>query len=50
MPLWQNGRRAFGSGALLLLGGLGGCQGTDPSDVTVTLSTTAVSFEAVGET
>ena len=50
MPLGQNGRRALSFGALLLLGGLGGCQGTDPSDVTVTLSATAVSFEAVGET
>ena len=50
MSLGRHAWRVLSSGALLLLGGLAGCQGTGPSDVVVTLSPTALSFEAVGET
>ena len=50
MSLGRPGWRVLSCCALLLLTGLSGCTGTGPSDVVVTLSSTALSFEAVGET
>ncbi len=49
MPSMRPRWRILNSWALLLLAGLTGCSGTGPSEVVVTLSTSNLAFEAVGE-